>query len=301
MEKKFLELKIEINPNSSELVCDTLFTNFECEGIITAEEEYKDLELIKTTENIVTAYILFDDESFDEIVKTIKEAREIFIKNGVEPTTLGSWNVKIAKVVNVDWSKKWKENWRPTKISDKIVISPSWIDYEKKDEEIVINIDPGAAFGTGTHQTTQLCVIGLEKYLNKNDSVADIGTGSGILAIIASLLGATIALGIDNDETAIDVAITNAKLNNVENCNFLHAEINSVKEQFDFVTANILHNVLAEIMPDLKRIMKKNAKMVLSGILDTKQETVLTAIEANSLKIVEKIQKDNWVAFVVQN
>ncbi len=300
MSKDYLEVSIKINPACSELASDVLFSNFDCEGIVTSEEAYKDLELISTTEDYVKGYIVQDEMTFDEIETVLKSAYNELLDNGISKEYLGDWNVTIKPVENQDWSKKWKENWQPTKITDKVVISPSWIDYQKVNDEIVINIDPGAAFGTGTHATTQLCVMAIEKYMQKADTVADIGTGSGILAIAASLFGASKVIGIDNDPVAVEVAEENAKINNIKNCTFLHQEIDKLNEQFDFITANILHNVLADIMCDLARIMKDGAKLVLSGILDTKQDIVKDAVLKNNLKIIEIIQKDQWVAIIVQ-
>ena len=141
----------------------------------------------------------------------------------------------------------------------------------------------------------------IEKYLKKGDSIADIGTGSGILAICAKKFGASTAYGCDNDETVIDVCVENAEVNKVEDIVFELNTADKLTEKYDFVCANILHNVLAEIMGDLKNIMKPQAKMVLSGILDEKKPVVLDAIHKHGLKIIETIHQDQWVAFVVEN
>ena len=187
-----------------------------------------------------------------------------------------------------------------------LVIVLAWLyikfnnEIQPKENEITITLDPVCAFGTGTHQTTQLCMKAIEKYLKKGDSMADIGTGSGILAICAKKFGAISAYGCDNDETVIDVCIENSRINNVE-CVFELNTANKLTEKYDFVCANILHNILAEIMGDLKNIMKPNAKMVLSGILDEKKAVVLEAIERENLKIIETTHQDQWVAIIVEN
>ena len=201
----------------------------------------------------------------------------------------------------VDWSKKWKEHWKPSKISERIVICPTWEQYDKKDDEIVVNIDPGNAFGTGTHATTQLCVRACEKYMQEDSTIADVGCGSGILAICAMKLGSKEADAVDNDPTAVETAIINAKVNNELSIDFKTATSDALSsDKYDFVFANILHNVLAEIMSDLKRIMKIGAKIVLSGILEEKQQVVIDAFEKNNLKLIEKMQQKEWVAFVVE-
>ena len=153
--------------------------------------------------------------------------------------------------------RKYKE------ITDRIAVVPSWLDYQPKENEITITLDPGCAFGTGTHQTTQLCMKAIEKYLNSGDSMADIGTGSGILAICAKKFGASTVYGCDNDDTVIDVCIENAEINGIKDIVFELNTADKLNEKYNFICANILHNVLAEIMGDLKNIMKPNAKMVL--------------------------------------
>ena len=214
---------------------------------------------------------------------------------------IGSWNVSIKKQEIIDWSKKWKEHWKPSKISERIVICPTWEKYEAKENEIIVNIDPGNAFGTGTHATTQLCVKACEKYMAKNSIIADIGCGSGILAICAMKLGAKEADAVDTDETAVETAQINAKVNQELSIKFKNATSDILdSEKYDFVFANILHNVLAAIMPDLKRIMKKGAKIVLSGILEGKEDVVLEAIKNNNLKMIEEMRQKEWIAFVVQ-
>ena len=217
---------------------------------------------------------------------------------------MGSWEITLDEKEDQDWSKKWKEKWTVTHVTDKITVVPSWIEYQPKDNEITIILDPGCAFGTGTHQTTQLCMKALEKYLQKGDSLADIGTGSGILAILAKKLGASSAYGCDNDETVIDVAIENSKKNGLsvgenDNLKFELKTADQLTEKYDFVCANILHNVLAEIMGDLKNIMKPNGLLALSGILNEKKEVVLKAIDSNQLEIKDTLVQDQWVSYVV--
>lgn len=305
--KDYYEISVNINPAAIELVTDVFFEQFECEGVIQAEEKYKDLELIETTNNIAKGYILFEEEKFAplDIQKIFYNAREDLIEKGFSEEELGSWSIDAKKVVNQDWSKKWKEHWKPTRASEHIVICPSWEDYALKKDEILIHLDPGSAFGTGTHATTQLCIQAIEKYVKDGDFVADIGTGSGILAIAAVKCGASHAVGIDNDPLVIDVAIDNAQVNNVlSKIEFEHKTADELlknhSSEFDFVAANILHNVLAEIMEDLKALMKSGAYMVLSGILDEKKQVVYDAIEKHGLCIVETLKQENWIAIVVK-
>ena len=299
-DKTYWEVCIEINPVCADILCDIIQSNFDCEGIITAEEEYKNLELVRTSENILKAYIVAETLDFDEIKSFFQTKRQELIEKEIFSSDIGTWNVTVKKQEIVDWSKKWKEFWKPSKISDRIVICPTWEKYEAKSDEIVVNIDPGNAFGTGTHATTQLCVKACEKYMAKNSIVADIGCGSGILAICAKRLGAASADAVDIDETAIETAKINAKVNN-ELINFKTASSEILEsEKYDFVFANILHNVLADIMPDLKRIMKIGGKIVLSGILAGKEPVVIESVKKNNLRIIDEQKQKEWLSFVVQ-
>ena len=297
----YYELKISINPNLEEIVSDIFFTNFDCEGVILEEETYKNLEITSTTKGTLRVF-LNQDENYEnmsfKISNLLEKQKEVLKMRGFYEKELGSWDFSLEEKENQDWSQKWKEKWNVTHITDKITVVPSWIEYSPKPDEIIITLDPGCAFGTGTHQTTQLCMKALEKYMNPQDKVADIGTGSGILAILAMKLGASEAYGCDIDDTVIEVCYKNAKVNNVE-CKFELNTADKLNEKYDFICANILHNVLAEIMPDLKKLMKDNAKLALSGILDEKKDVVLDAIKDNGLKIIDTISQDQWVSFVV--
>ena len=301
--KDYFEVSVKINPNAIELVTEVFFERFECEGVVQAEEKYKDLELVETTNNIAKGYIRCEEEDFkpSEIQKVFDHAKEELKEEGFTDEELGSWEISAQKVINQDWSQKWKEHWKPTKASDHVIICPSWEECTPQKDEVLITLDPGSAFGTGTHATTQLCIRAIEKYLKQGDDLADIGTGSGILAITGIKFGAAHAVAIDNDPLVIDVAQDNAQVNGVFNkIDFSCATADMICEQFDFVCANILHNVLAEILGDLKAIMKPSSYMVLSGILDEKKPIVLEAIENHGLKIVETMTQEQWVGIVVQ-
>ena len=300
----YYELKISINPQMEDIISDIFFTNFDCEGVVLAEEAYKDLEMTSTTRGTLKVFLTSHPANLHEDLHT---ERELLKSRGFSDEDLGSWKNELDEKENQDWSKKWKETWTVTHVTDKIAVVPSWIAYQPKPDEITITLDPGCAFGTGTHQTTQLCMKAIEKYMHKGDSVADIGTGTGILAICAMKFGASSAYGCDIDDTVIDVCIENAEKNGMPVSSSqwkLTFEINTadkISEKYDFVCANILHNVLSEIMSDLKNIMKPKSKMVLSGILDEKKQVVLDAIEREKLHIIETLHQNQWTAFVVEN
>lgn len=304
MDKNYFELRLKINPDMEDLISEIFFDNFDCEGVVLAEETYKDLEMVSTTEGTLKIFLKDDDSTtFEDMKYDVENVldlyREEFLSRGLTNEELGSWDFELEEKKSEDWSQKWKEKWDVTHVTDKIAVVPDWIDYVPKKGEVIIKLEPGCAFGTGTHQTTQLCMKALEKYMKPNDKVADIGMGSGILSILAKKLGASYVYGCDTDDTVIEVAKENAKKNGVDAI-FELGTADKVNEKFDFVCANILHFVLAEIMCDLKNLMKKGAIMSLSGILDEKKQMVIDAYEKENLELVEEIHQDQWTSFVVK-
>lgn len=320
----YYELRLQINPEMEDLISEIFFENFDCEGVVLAEETYKDLEMVSTTEGTLKVFLRNEyGDSYEDLLYDVENvldlSREEFLSRGLTEEELGSWEFVLEEKENQDWSKKWKEKWDVTHVTDKIAVVPDWIEYEPKDGEVIIKLEPGCAFGTGTHQTTQLCMKALEKYMKPKDEVADIGMGSGILSILAKKLGADYVYGCDNDETVIDVARENAVKNGLtvnstlegeskslisergqEDCYFELGTADKVSKKFDFVCANILHFVLAEIMGDLKNLMKSGALMSLSGILYEKRDMVIEAYEREGLELVEEIQQDQWTSFIVK-
>lgn len=304
MGSKYYELRLQINPDMEDLISEIFFENFDCEGIVLAEEAYKDLEMISTTEGTLKIFLRNEyGDSYEDLKYDVENVldlhRQEFLSRGLSEDELGSWEFELEEKETEDWSKKWKEQWDVTHVTNKIAVVPDWIEYQPKDDEVIIKLEPGCAFGTGTHQTTQLCMKALEKYMKKWDRVADIGMGSGILSILAKKLGASYVYGCDNDDTVIEVAKENAKKNGVE-CEFELGTADKVHDKFDFVCANILHFVLAEIMGDLKNLMKTGALMSLSGILDEKKQMVIDAYQKEGLELVEEIPQDQWTSFVVK-
>lgn len=297
----YYELYIKINPDIEDDVANICFESLDCEGVLLEEQKFKDLEMTETSRGTLKVFLRsLETPDGVDVCEFIKSKKEELIKNGFTEEDLGSWDCALIEKENEDWSKKWKENWEVTHISDKVVIVPSWLEYSPKETEITVSLDPGCAFGTGTHQTTQLCVVGMEQYpeLIKGKKVADIGMGSGILSIIAKKFGAEYVYGCDNDPTVIDVAKENAQKNGVE-CTFELGTADMINDKFDFICANILHNVLYEIMPDLKRLVKDGGVISLSGIMDNKKDIVLEAIENNGLKILKTNRMEPWVSYVV--
>ena len=199
-----------------------------------------------------------------------------------------------------EWKDNWKEYFKPKKVSERIVVKPTWEEYEKKDDEIVLEIDPGMAFGTGTHETTSLCIKALEEYMKEGDEVLDVGCGSGILSIAAALLGAKDVLGIEIDPVAVDISKENILLNHVENvAKAQYGDLTKgVDYKADIVVANLMADLVMMLTDDVAKHMKQGAKFISSGILDEKLVTVADYIRGKGFAIDEVKQDGMWCAIV---
>ncbi|OGI01086.1 MAG: ribosomal protein L11 methyltransferase [Candidatus Melainabacteria bacterium GWF2_37_15] len=224
-----------------------------------------------------------------------------FTKNP-DLSLLQDWPVSTKIIKDEEWAENWKRYWHPLKVSEKIVICPSWEQYAPENGEIVISLDPGSAFGTGTHATTRLCIEAIEKIVPQFSgeiSMADIGTGSGILSICGVKLGIKSATGVDNDASVIPVAIENAQINSVDgDCEFFTGSACSIKGKYEIVTANILAEVIIEIVEELKNLLKPNGTMILSGIIEKKLADVENALNQAGLKTREVLTEQGWVAVI---
>lgn len=201
-----------------------------------------------------------------------------------------------------DYENNWKKYLYPEHVSNRFVVKPTWREYEKIDDELVIELDPGRAFGTGSHPTTSLCLKMMEENICASDSVIDVGTGSGILMIAASLLGANEIYGTDIDELAISAAEENLELNNIKNTQVLLGDLVSVVngKKFDVVVANILADVLIILLNDISKVIKKGGKIIFSGIIEDKLEFMKKEIEKYGLEILEVKADKEWRAILIQ-
>ena len=210
------------------------------------------------------------------------------------------YEIFTAKCNDEDWQDEWKKYFHTVNITDNIVIKPSWDEYEPSDNEIVVEIDPGLAFGTGTHETTSLCVEFLEKYAQNKKKLLDIGCGSGILMLIGKKLGVEKVVGIDIDEKVNDVVLENFSKNRI-NDNFqviIGNLVDDVNEKYDLVVSNILVDVLEKLLEDIEKILEKDATVIFSGILNEKEEAFLKKAKNYNLKQIDRKEKNNWVSLV---
>ncbi|WP_419742635.1 50S ribosomal protein L11 methyltransferase [Paraclostridium dentum] len=245
---------------------------------------------------IIKTYITEERDVSDDI-KLIKEKIEGLKEFGID---VGEAIVELSQVDEEDWANEWKNYYKPAKIGEKIVVKPTWEDYEAKDTDLIIELDPGMAFGTGTHETTSMCIRELEKYVKPESKVFDIGCGSGILAIAAAKLGAKDVLAVDLDEVAVKVSKENIELNKVEgSVNALHGNLMEVvKDKADIVVANIIADIIKILAKDIKQFMKDDAVFISSGIIHAKVDEVKEALTQNGLEIVHVESLGEWNAIV---
>ncbi len=199
-----------------------------------------------------------------------------------------------------DWADGWKKFFKCTEVGEKILIRPSWEDYDKNTDRVVLSIDPGAAFGTGTHATTSLCLELLEGYVTEKSRVLDIGAGSGILSIGAVLLGAEVADGVDIDAAAVKVAKENAEINGVsDKTNYMVGDLaEKISGKYDIVCANIVADVIIRLLENVENYMSEDALLITSGIIDSREADVTDAFDKFGFMIEKRLKKDNWCAFV---
>lgn len=199
-----------------------------------------------------------------------------------------------------DWKDEWKKYFHTVNITDNIIIKPSWDDYEASEGETVIEIDPGMAFGTGTHETTALCVEFLEKYVPGKKKLLDIGCGSGILMLIGKRLGAEKVVGIDIDSNVKDVVIENFEKNNIkDNYEIIIGDlVEDINEKYDLVVSNILVDVLTELLENIEKTLEKGATIIFSGIIKDKEEEFLRKTKEHNLVEIDRNEKNNWVSLI---
>ena len=235
-----------------------------------------------------------------ETVDGIKEAINNLIIYDID---LGLNAVSISEVNEEEWATAWKKYYHPVKISERFTIVPTWEHYEPvSSDELIIELDPGMAFGTGTHPTTVMCIQALEKVVQSGDKVVDVGTGSGVLSIAAALLGAEKIEALDLDEVAVKSAKLNVKLNKVHSVVNVSQNnlLDGVTEQQDVVVANILAEVIMRFTDDVASILKPGGTFISSGIIQQKKNDVKERLIASGFEIVETILMEDWVACIAK-
>ncbi len=275
------------------------------------------LELVKERENVFgEIYHLNPDDYPDEgvVIKaylpvnsflgdTIDAIKESINNLLLFDIDLGKNVVSISEVNEEEWATAWKKYYNPVKISERFTIVPTWEDYTPvSSDELIIELDPGMAFGTGTHPTTVMCIQALERTVTPGDLVVDVGTGSGVLSIAAALLDAKRIQSLDLDEVAVQSAKQNVEINNVQDKVTVSQGnlLDGVNEQADIVVANILAEVIMRFTDDVAKVVKPGGYFIASGIIQTKKQDVKEAIIASGFTVEETILMEDWVAIIAK-
>ena len=270
-------------------------------------EDYSDIDLKTCYGDLIDEAILNADKTVAYVSVYLP------IDGGVADTLVflrerfGTLNpeaeITVSGVNEEDWANSWKAYYKPIKIGERIVIVPAWEKYTAEPDEIVVRMDPGMAFGTGTHETTRLVIKLLEKYIKSGMRVADVGCGSGILAICASKLGAGECKAYDIDPVAVKVANENIKDSGLTNvtCDVsdLLKQVDKTGGTYDVICANIVADIIIRMMPDVGALMDENSVILASGIIVERSEDVINGFAEHGFKIVERIDENGWCALAV--
>ncbi len=268
------------------------YRDMEAQVLEIAHIDLIDEELLKKDRDSVIVHMYMSEE--ENIAQILHLVQDRMTREEV-PFTIETEGLK-----QEDWEKGWKAFYHPIEIGKRLAVVPSWEQYST--ERVKITLDPGMAFGTGTHETTALCLNVLDNLVKGGETVLDIGTGSGILAIAAVKLGAKSALGVDIDPMCVRVANENAAINGVENeFSVKIGDLSkTVSGKFDIICANIVANAIKELAKFIPSLLKENGTFLASGIIDTRCDEVVETLESVGLKINEVKHDGGWVAIICQ-
>ena len=270
------------NPEQAEDLVSNIFYEFGLQGVVVAEAS-------------VTGYFPLDERIDNQ--RHQLESALLKLKQEIS----FDYQVDYTETAEEDWAESWKAFFKPERIGRRLVVKPTWELYESKPADVILEIDPGMAFGTGTHPTSAMCLETIESYLKPGDSFLDMGTGSGILMVAAARLGAKRLVGIDKDPVAVEIAERNMKQNSIPE------EIYQVKignltreidERFDMVAANILTEVILNLLDDLNAVVAENGTIILSGIPESKKHLVQEKMAEKEILEIETRLRDSWAAIV---
>lgn len=234
-------------------------------------------------------------DSIDEIKQAIDNLAEFH--------DLGKNEITLTEVHEEDWATAWKQYYKPIHVTEKITIKPIWEEYEqKKDDEIIIEMDPGMAFGTGTHPTTVLSIQAIEKYLKPSDVVIDVGSGSGVLSIAAAKLGAGKVYAFDLDEVAVKSSRTNVDVNKLSDKITVNQNdlLQGIDLNADMIVSNILAEIIVKFIDDAWKNLKRDGIFITSGIIKQKEATVLEGLKNQGFDIVETVELEDWISIITK-
>ena len=269
------------------------YTNLEQNVEQIAHIDLIDSELLKKDRSIAKIHIYLDET--ENPAETITYISEMYKANGID------FSVDTSMCLYEDWAENWKKYFKPINIGERLVIRPAGEPETAQNGRTELILEPGMAFGTGTHETTRLCLELLSKYTTEQSEILDVGTGSGILAVAGVLLGAKRALGVDIDELSVKTAKENAKLNGVsDKTEFIAGNLtDKVSGRFNLVTANIVADVIMMLNEDILKFLSKDGIYIMSGIIDTRENDVLENLEGK-FEVLEILRERGWTAIAAK-
>ena len=307
---KWTEIKVSTNAENEDIVSSILYevgamglTIEDPNDIVELTKRVDDWDFIddslfqSESEGIIIKAYYSELEDLISIVEKVKNRLEI------EPILAGEkllGKVIISTVDEKDWAESWKQYYKPKRIGEKIVIKPTWEDFEEKPGDIIIELDPGMAFGTGTHETTIMCAEALESHVKTNSTVFDIGCGSGVLSIVAAKLGAKEVIGVDLDQVCVKVSNENIEMNKVEDIIEIRKGnlLDVVKGKANIIVANIIAEIIASITGDIGSFLEEDGLFISSGIIIEKIPLVENALVENGFKILEVRKMNSWACII---
>lgn len=311
MDGTWIEVRVITKSEALEPISG-IFYSLDCKGVAIEDPEdilgreqgpltwdFADINVLehKGKVAVVKAYFA-EEDNIEEVLAYVNERLEELKEMGLD---LGEAKVEHEKMHEEDWANTWKQYYKPSKVGEKIVVKPIWEEYEAKENELVVDLDPGMAFGTGTHETTRMCIQALERYVEEESTVFDVGCGSGILAIAAAKLGAKLAVGVDLDPVAVESSIENVSYNNLNNIEILHGNLVEVIDgKADIVVANILAEIICILTDDVKRVLKDGGVFITSGIIHDRVDMVCEKLEATGFEVIEKNKDGEWNCIVAK-
>ena len=311
MEGTWIEIRVITKSEALEPVSG-IFYGLDCKGVAIEDPndilereqgpltwDFADINVLehKGQVAVVKAYFA-EEDNIEEVLKYINEKMEELKELGIDT---GLAKVESEKMYEEDWANNWKKYYKPTKIGERIVVKPIWEEYIANGDELVLELDPGMAFGTGTHETTRMCIQALDKYVKEDSTVFDVGCGSGILAIAAAKLGAKKAVGVDLDPVAVESAKENVGFNGLDNIEILYGNLVEVIEgKADIVVANIIAEVICILTEDVKRVLKEDGYFITSGIIHDRVDMVTNKLQETGFEVVEINKDGEWNCIVAK-
>lgn len=301
---KWCEISIQTSHEAVELIAE-IFRDLGASGVVIEDPElvndyitsgkwdYTDIPIAKETEVVVEKAYLPVNGELEGRIQTLQQEIKALESRGVNtaPAVLTT-----AELQDEDWSDTWKQYFHTEKPGERVVIKPTWEEYAPQGDEVVIELDPGAAFGTGTHATTSMCIRQLEKLVKPGMTVFDVGTGSGILSIISAKLGAKNIQAVDYDDSVLKIVEENLEQNNVQDIISVAQSdlMQNVHGKAELVIANIIADIIIRLFDQLDEHLEQGGTLLTSGIIEDRIEDVLAAAEAHGYGVVERMESKGW-------